>query len=381
MSTPVQQSPITINAHPATRFNLTRWRNPQNKWKTPAAPLTDKAPFRLHRGDVAILCTFDEDSTYPVEGLSPFFTSFNGCGSGVPSDLTALGIVAIDIAEDMSSPDGPQEAVAVQVGGIATIRNTGNVVINAGDIVAIRAPDDRCSDLTSPTDSVYQGVILPITYPLVPFDSQRMLNDGVPRFLHAASQRDGVANMAFLKNPEEFCHNGDTRGMMSAALATAFMAGVTMAVPLLRTIAPDTAFVGNAWSDPVMAMKASARLLGLYGPGSGSNERAIEATIQGINVPPQLEQVRKDARVLSVAIVSPRAEALKMQGVPRLESQIEGTMQMLGLGKLMASIPGMISGSVTTQANKVRRSILGLALSRAAPGNAFDIKLGESYMV
>jgi hypothetical protein len=340
MDTPQEGMMSHVSAFPSVHFDRIRKGQPQSAafYYRPTEPLTNPiAPYRVVRGTVAMLANFStQDMHTPVEGMQPFFTSYNNAlvqhlAGHVP---VPIGIVVADTATDMVG----SEPVTVQTGGVVTTVNTGKVRISPGDWIAIKMPERDLSDLTMPNDPANRGVIRPVTYPM----AQRSAIYGT--LLSPASADLGAADFG---DPEQLLHGLQPAGLFTEAMINMMAIGSVMARTCMDELKTE--------SD-----RTIGGYLAMFGVIPGSEGHTYEVD----EVPTELATVRTMVRKWFRHAIT-GTDALESGGV-------DYRVQLTNAVSLMI-------GAMVSAAHRERASILGKAVTGAEPGAAMDILLTHSF--
>jgi hypothetical protein len=362
MSTPAEHGVVVINGMPAQSFAKKR-KTCRRPYYT-ATPANEHAPFIAHAHDLAMQSPDDSvDRANVVEGLAPFFTSFNGIEEADRPSLTPLrfiGVVISDTPDDRASDQQPTPS-ALQIGGICTIRNTGNQTIKIGDVVAIRMPERENKDdmwhVSNPgvNDSA-RGVIRPITYPLT--------KEQVSVATAAAAAARNAGNVLALGRGAitEMISTGDTGKLTAAGLVGAFATGMAMAALLEDCDGYQLA------NEPIATRVAGvAELFGMPLPAVNGGRPLV------FDTPEHKTAARKRLTELALCMLLPDTPI--PQGWDAAATQLFKSIKTTSGETLM-----MLAQAIAQHGRFLRGTIVGVAMKPAARGEAFDIKLGE-YMI
>jgi hypothetical protein len=349
-STPLQTGAVTYNGVPARHLIAKFKGSPGDYYR--AERCSEHAPYTAHRGDVAIVSYLPADLDGHVEGgQTPFVTAFNGASADDAAAFTrhfnVAGVVVSDTPDDYSADVTPAP-VALQIGGIATVRNTGSQTIKAGDIVAVRLPvrgqDEDWWHVTNPAHESARGVIRAITYPMAPTKVSipaTMMTYGDTPPLGSAAEAQLLAGTL------------SPAGAVFAGLTQAFVAGLALA-PYITAMHGAAVPVGaDAQCHAMLRLFGLTAPAGapLFPPGADANAARNAA----------FDMVRH-VLLPSETRVRPGA------GIAAVRPNTVNTLSLLAM-------------AVSTHGRGLHESTLGLAKTSATRGKWFDIQLSGSYML
>jgi hypothetical protein len=373
-SSPAQHGTVTINSMPAA--NLIRRLKACREPYYAVHPVAEHLPYIAHNHDIAILAPDKIDRTRTVEGLQPVITALNGIDVHdilLYQNLQVAGVITSDTADDLAADVKPAPS-ALQIGGVCTVRNTGNVPIKMGDTVAIRLPVPGTVDMwhvenPPPKKETDRGIVRPITYPLeqeavsIIDAAQKAELAGAPTQQLIEFGQAAVDSM--LASREE-----NAAGRLTlTGITAAFAAGLVMA-PLLAEMQGY-----DAPNNAADVSRSTMRFLGMPIIAAGAEQMAPQA--------PRLFDTEAHAIVARRTVLDV-AKYLLLPGAT-LEAEerrrIPGILELDRLKPITDSMLYMIASAVAAYGKNIRGSILGQAKSNAAKGEFFDIQVGQSYML
>jgi hypothetical protein len=325
--------------------------------------VSEHAPYIAHRGDIAMLSPLESDYRETVEGLAPFYTSFNGIEARDVEDLTPLRFAGVAVAEtpDDMAGDWSPAAATLQIGGIATIRNTGGVTIPLGAYVGIRLPDRANKDdmwhwQNPGSNEAARGVIKPITFPIT--DKEVKIAETAAGAAVTTLQQFGPRII------DDFASKKVTEGELTlTALTGAFVAGALcssfgddlhirgLTIPIVDWLRAAEEVVGIPRRQGTPAVAA---LFNGAGEGDIYKRRLFEAA----------RYLFLPKTVLSETVF-PRAT----MGAVREDLQ--------ALKTRTSCVLPMLAHSVAQHGRNLNCCIIGKALKTAAKGESFDIHIAR----
>ena len=363
MSTPTEHGAVVINGIPAIGFTKRR-KECRAPYYT-GNPASEHAPYIAHRGDVAMLSP-DVGDRDNHESLVPFFTSFNGVPEESLNTQLALihprfvGIVVTDTPDDMSS-DWQPTAATLQVGGIATIRHTGDMPIRVGDIVAIRRPARTGPDMwhvVNPgINEGARGVVKAITYPLSPKDVSIAGVAAAAAKIRTAPQLGQRAIDTLLSS---FAEDAAARAAL-AGFIVPFIAGISLA-----------SIIGNMPGESSAdALGFTREIMQLFDAPTHSDQRVQFGTATQSSAAKQtiLELVRY--------LMFPNAALELPAGVNPGEEMM---LEIRAMKRTTECTLTLLSQAIAQHGIDINASIIGRAVKPANRGEAFDVQIGN-YMI
>ena len=341
--------------------------------------MVDDQAYDIFQFDMCVEVVRPDVSRIDYAEPQPFVLSvLNGAFSSRDTVATILprlqfrGFASAEAKYDPSNNE-TQLGLALQQGGLITIKNTGPKNIRNGDWVYFDVPDPRNPYEKNPRGS---GRIVFVTKPYDPMQD-KVFSDTLASGLSAPN---GVRQSHELAEGAKYMRQAIVQAFHDAFFAFATsglmkfdpVALTPGAAGVLARSANAQLFTGVDVTDDqrVGYLRRLAIELGLRGFQRPQGEEAIKVALGAAG-----QQISLDQYVMDVFLgMTPSAlMAALVPGVGTRELPAGSPGQLVM--NQQAALSNMVDGIVATNFS-VRRRVFGRAMSSATPGNKFDVFLG-----